>query len=118
MPQTPEPPEPGHEHQHRPPRKRNIGRVFTEAGDEIAVDHLYDPDPDPCPDCGGDCIAAGMIGMTAGSITVTLIPEEALLLASRLERAVNVVLETMEDPPDIERDMARFAPAGPGEPPQ
>jgi len=37
-----------------------------------------------------------------------LTPDEALLLADRLKRAADLVLETLEDPPDLEREAARF----------
>jgi hypothetical protein len=45
------------------------------------------------------------------SETVLLSAEEALTLANRLVRVANLILESEEDRPDIERDMARFAAA-------
>jgi hypothetical protein len=105
MPDTgqPEPGEHGHEL-----HARNIGRVFTADDDEIAVDHLYDHDSEPCPNCGGKCITAGLVGLVLNTESAMLTPDEALLLADRLKRAADLVLETLEDPPDLEREAARF----------
>ena len=103
-----------HDHGHEAPpfQSRNIARLFTDDGSEISVDHLYAASADlaPCPDCGGACVSAGMIGLDVlVDGPVLLSPEEALLLINRLQRAVNVVLETMEDPPDMDREAARLA---------
>ena len=88
-------------------RERNIGRIDT-GEDEISVDHLYDSEPAACPGCGGRCVAPGLVALTVTDESVLLTPEEALLLANRLTRAANLVLETMEDAPDAEREAARF----------
>jgi len=102
--------EPGHDCR---PRVRNIGRVYTAAGDEISIDHLYHPDPDPCPACGGKCETVGAVGLTVNGEFAPLDPEEALLVVNRLARGVSIALETMEEPPDLAREIARFA----GDPP-
>jgi hypothetical protein len=43
--------------------------------------------------------------------SMVMTPEDALMLANRLTRAANLVLETMEDAPDVEREAARYGPA-------
>lgn len=99
-----------HGHEHAPVfRDRIIGTVFTGHDEEITVGHVYDSAAEPCPGCGGPCVSAGMIALDVlADGPALLTPEEALLLANRLTRAANLVLETMEDAPDAEREAARF----------
>jgi hypothetical protein len=97
-----------HDHETAPPgRVRNIATLFLEDGTGIAISHLYPPELQECPDCGSSYVSAGLVGMTVDDPESAMTPEEALLLANRLTRAANFVLEMMEDPPDIEREAAR-----------
>ena len=107
----PENPEPGHEHDVPPFRERNIAELYTADGSEIRVDHLYvaTADLEPCPDCGGEVVSAGLVGLVVDGSPAVLSSEEALLLANRLTRAADVALEAMEDPPDMDREAARLA---------
>lgn len=113
--------DPGHDHEHEfPPfRSRNLTELSTTDGSEISVDHLYvaADDLEPCPNCGGACVSAGLIGLSVDASAAVLSPEEALLLINRLQRAVSLVLETLEDPPDMDREAARLGfPASPDHP--
>jgi hypothetical protein len=45
---------------------------------------------------------------------VLLFPDQALLLANRLIRAANLVMESDEGLPDVEREAARFHGHGEG----
>ncbi len=67
--------------------------------------------------CGLPAHDPGNVGMTVTGrdgqgreVTLDLqaTPEGALLLADRLARAANLALESVEDLPDMEREMARF----------
>jgi len=103
-------------------RSRTIGRVYPADEDTvIIVDHVYEPEPGlVCEHCGKQGHDPGMVGLVISSlddedgepdsIPVLMSAEDALLLANRLQRAANLVLESEEGLPDIERDMARFAP--------
>ena len=101
------------EHVHS--RTRNIWHTMLDdgEGDEdgtfIAVDHLYLPDGSfNCQDCGAPGHDPGMVGLIVGDGSALLEPELALTLANRIARAANLILESMEQPPDIEREAARF----------
>ena len=98
-------------------RSRTIGTVLAEASDtEIAVEHVYFPEGQiTCDGCGSGH-DPGMVGMIIdggeeNNASLLLTPEEALLLANRLTRGANLVLESAEQPADIERDIARLAAA-------
>lgn len=98
-------------------RSRTIGTILAEASNtEIAVEHVYFPEGVVTCDGCGSGHDPGMVGMILSgddenSASLLLSPEEALLLANRIQRAVNLVLESAEQPADIERDIARLAAA-------
>lgn len=101
----------GHEfHEHPAPRERNIADFETADGTSIRIDHLFiaAEDLEPCPNCGGQCVSAGLVGLVLDEVPAVLSPEEALMVANRLTRAANLVLETLEDAPDPEREAVRF----------
>ena len=107
----------GHVHpEHVHSRTRNIWNTILDdgGGDDdgtlIAVDHVYLPEGsfDDCGDPGHD---PGLVGIIVGDGGALLEPELALVLADRIKRAAHLVLESREEPADIERDMARFAAA-------
>ena len=110
------------EHVHS--RTRNIWHTMLDDGEGeddgtfIAVDHLYLPDGSfNCQDCGKPGHDPGMVGLIVGDGSALIDAELALTLADRLTRAAHLVLESQEEPADIERDVARFAAAArdPGE---
>ena len=96
-------------------RIRTIGRVFPGPCDDamVIVEHVYEPDGVDTCHCGAPTHDPGMVGLVVAhgeeSTGVMLFAEEALTLANRLTRAATLVLESMEDTPDIEREAARFA---------
>ena len=102
-----------HEHDdgcgHPPLRARNIGYLNAEDGSEISVDHLYVAGPETCSrdGCGNPAVSPGLIGLTLDDAMGMFTPAEALLIANRLTRAANIVLEAEEQLPDIEREAAR-----------
>lgn len=99
-----------------PLRQRSVLRLELEGQQAtVIVDHVYlgAGDTDPCEDCGGVVHDEGAVGLAVddhGEMvnSVILSPEEALLVANRLTRAANLVLEGGEDAPDLEREVARF----------
>lgn len=97
-------------HQHSDLVARNVWTGVTTDGSRISIDHLYPAEPEPCCACGGDCITAGLVGLILDDAVAMLTPEEAGLLANRLTRAENLVLEMTEDTPDPDREAARYAP--------
>lgn len=99
-----------------PMRTRTIGVVFGDCGgDRIAVEHVFAPEGAfECDDCGAPGHDPGMVGLGIDGddrqqAYAMLSPEEALLIANRLTRAAELVLESAEDVPDVEREAARFA---------
>lgn len=103
-------------------RSRAIGRVYPDDDTVITVEHVYEPDgTSVCDDCGRPAHDPGMVGLVISSlddedgepdaVPVLMSAEDALTLANRLTRAASLVLESEEGLPDIERDMARYAPA-------
>ena len=101
--------EPQHDHVHF--RTRNIWHAILDDDEEtcIAVDHIYLPDGSfTCEDCGRPGHDPGMVGLIVGDGAAQMEPELALLLADRLTRAAHLVLESQEEPPDVEREAARF----------
>ena len=105
------------EHEHIPLRMRVIGSVYPSDDVAITVEHVYAPGAAPCGGCGQHAHDPGIVGLAIDRgeeqpVLVSLAAEDALLLANRLTRAANVVLELGEDTPDIEREAARFAPEG------
>ena len=90
-------------------------------GPAVIVDHVYEPEGMTTCECGAPGHDPGMVGlMLAGgekkAVSVLLTPERALLVANRLTRAANFALESGEDPLDLDREAARYAPhEAPGE---
>jgi hypothetical protein len=100
-------------------RSRTIGVIPADEDTDIVVQHVYHPDGSfCCEDCGSthDPGLAGLIVTAGGEPVVSLLltAEEAAALANRLDRVVNLIYESREAVPDIEREAARFAPAAPG----
>ena len=100
--------------EHIPPsplRNRNLLEMELDDETVILVDHVYMPEGAArvCPDCGGPGHNAGMVGLILDGACGLLSPEEALLLADRLVRGAHLVLESTEDPPDVEREAARYS---------
>jgi hypothetical protein len=114
------------EHQHVPVCYRNLGTITLDEQDAtIEVDHVYIREGAvKCDDCGAPGHDPGEVGLilatgdgeTARVIQVLLAPEVALTLANRLTRGANLILESEEDVPDMEREAARYGgvPADPG----
>jgi hypothetical protein len=105
------------EHDRPALRTRTIGSVYPSDDVMIIVEHVYAPGTAPCDGCGQHAHDPGVVGMIIDRdehdpFAVSLSAEDALLLANRLTRAANLVLELGEDTPDIEREAARFAPEG------
>lgn len=90
--------------------------TYTTDDDTIVlVEHVFAAEghAGKCDECGQDAHDPGVVGLAlAGdngtTMSVLVPPEVALLIANRLERAANAVLESMEEPEDLERSMARF----------
>jgi len=104
---------------HPPLRARNIATLFTDDGSEISVNHLYVAGPETCSHdgCENPAVSPGLVGLTLDDAAGMFTPAEALLIANRLTRAANIVLETEEQLPDIERESARHTiGTGTGEP--
>lgn len=97
-------------------RVRTVGMVHGTDGSAISVDHVFLPEGAfTCDDCGEPGHDPGGVGLfldegEEGSpfARALLTPEEALVLANRLQRAASLVLESLEDVADIEREAARF----------
>ncbi|MGE5287798.1 MAG: hypothetical protein ACM3ML_11445 [Micromonosporaceae bacterium] len=98
------------------PRFRIVGSVQVEDDTTIWIDHVFtigtSPDGDPDKGyvgltiTGDDAVDADNLRLVAKSACL-LTAEEALLLADRLQRAAQFVLETDEDLPDPEREYRR-----------
>lgn len=91
-------------------RTRSVGHLHLDTpGHAIAVDHVYAPDGVLDGDgTGHDPGRVGLVvkeGEHAGSVLLTA--SQALSLANRLTRAASLVLESGEDPADVEREAAR-----------
>lgn len=117
--QTPEAP---------PVRARTILHLHLDDGSFVAVDHVYEPEGSAtCSEdgCGAPAHDPGMVGLLLSDDDTTasalMSAGDALILAERLQRAASLVMESMEDTPDLEREAARYgSPAQeavtPGEP--
>lgn len=102
-------------------RTRTLGCIHPDEDTVIVVEHVYEPDgASSCEHCGDPAHDPGMVGLvistedgdgTVQTSSVLMAAEDALVLANRLSRAASAVLESAEGPPDIERDIARFAAA-------
>lgn len=90
--------------------------VDGEAEKDLVIEHVYLPEGMAGQCCHDDCLNPahdpGVVGLVLGAENALLSAEEALMLANRLTRAANLILESEEDRPDIERDMARFGAGG------
>ena len=111
--------EPEHEHDEVQLRTRAI--FHLDLGDQdsfIGVGHIYAAEGTlACDNCGGARHDPGFIALMVGEEQALLDPGDALMLAERLQRAASLVMEAMEDAPDIEREAARYSvPAEPGSP--
>jgi hypothetical protein len=82
---------------------------------DLLVEHVYIPEGEAgeCPHCGRPAHDPGLVGLVVGDSSALLTAEEALTVANRLTRAANLVLESEEDVPDIEREAARLSAGGP-----
>jgi hypothetical protein len=96
-------------------RSRTVGCLHPADDNSITVDHVYLPEGShECsePGCVRPAHDPGMVGliMSEGdnAVSALLEPEEALILAERLTRAASLVLESGEDPADIEREAAKY----------
>jgi hypothetical protein len=99
-------------------RCRSVGHLDYD-DISLSVAHVFaaEGESGKCTHCGENAHDEGGVGLAITGITedgqeVTLdalmAPEDALLLANRLTRAANMALESGEDLPDIEREMAKF----------
>ena len=104
------------DHEHTPLHTRTIGAVYPADDTAITIEHVYQPGTEPCHGCGGHAHDPGIVGIIIDrgdeqeTVLVSLSAEDALLLANRLTRAGNIVLELGEDAQDIDREAARFVP--------
>ena len=86
---------------------------------DLLVEHVYLPEgAAKCENCGKPHQDPGLVGLIVGDESALLTAEEALVLANRLTRAANLVLEAEEDVADIEREAARLAAGGREEVPE
>lgn len=99
-------------------RVRAVGHVHCDDDVVVVVDHVYMADGSfPCDDCGQPGHDPGMVGMGISEgdeedsrhASALMTPEAALTVINRLQRAVNMVLESSEDVPDVEREANRYA---------
>lgn len=99
-------------------RARTLHTLYADDGSEITVEHVYLPEgaAGRCEECGGPAHDPGHVGLVIddGMATCLLTPEEALVLANRLARAANLILESSEEPADVEREIARLGAATDG----
>jgi hypothetical protein len=84
---------------------RTVGGITCEDL-SVWVDHVYTMEP--CEHCRPE---PGLVGLTVDQdgtvMSVLLIPDDALVIANRLQRAANLVMESGEDVPDPEREYRR-----------
>lgn len=103
------------QHTHEAPelRERIIGGVQPCEGANVIVSHIYQPDGAETCDHGHPSHDPGVVELYVEHgedvVTVQMLPGAALMLANRLTRTVNLILESAEDVPDVEREAARFA---------
>ena len=76
----------------------------------VEVEHVYlaEQDVGTCENCHLPHRNPGMVALAVGDESVLLSEGEALRVAHRLIRGADLCAEAGEDPPDLERDMARF----------
>ncbi len=101
------------DHDHGELKTRLVGCIDADFETSIAVEHVYD---NGVCECG--ILNTGFVGIRILNGIRNEHPEEkwanalldahkALLLADRITRAAHLVLETTEQPPDIEREFLR-----------
>ena len=94
-------------------RVRNIGIVSPGEGATVWLDHVWETRPR-----GHGRRDEGAVGLMleAGGqqVGVFLGPEDGLMLADRIRRAVDLVLEISEDEPETETDREYRVPSRPG----
>ena len=109
-------PEP-HEHVHA--KSRTIGVIH---GDDcrVFIEHVYLPDGAfACDECGEPGHDPGMVRIVIAQDTgpddddvivavADLAPCEGLTVANRITRVVNLVYESAEDSPDLDREAAKY----------
>jgi hypothetical protein len=101
-----------------PLRSRTLLSMMVDCGcgDEdhedtlVEVEHVYlaEEDVGTCENCGCPHRNPGMVALAVGDESVLLSEGEALRVAHRLIRGADLCAEAGEDPPDLQRDMARF----------
>ena len=103
-------PEDEHGHEQPPFCRRNIIDLDTTDGSRVIIDHLFPAagDTPRCPSCDGLCIAPGLVGLVLDDASGLFTAEEALLIANRLTRGANLVLEATEDATDLSREAAKL----------
>jgi hypothetical protein len=98
-----------------PLRTRTVWHMLLDDDTDLIVQHVYLPEGAAGKCSHGGCENPahdpGMVGLILGGETALLTPEDALVVANRITRAANLVLESEEDCPDIEREAARFGAA-------
>jgi hypothetical protein len=93
-------------------RVRNIGIVCPGEGMTVWVDHVWDTRPRA--HGRRDEGAVGLMLEAGGQqLGVFLGPEDGLMLADRIRRAVDLVLEISEDEPETETDREYQPPTRP-----
>jgi hypothetical protein len=93
-----------------PTKIRHVGFFETESGEHIGVAHLFDNQT--CPEHGHLLITNSALVLMVNGDNAVLDVGEALLLADRLMRAAQLVLEAGEDVADVEREVIRHQPHG------
>ena len=98
-------------------RHRIVGVIHPCGDSAVVVAHLYEPEGTSgqceCDDCENDAHDPGMVDLFVehgeDDVSVQMFPAMALELANRLTRTANLILESLEDVPDVEREAARFS---------
>jgi hypothetical protein len=84
-------------------RVRNIGIICPGEGTTVWVDHVWDTRPRG-PGRRDEGAVGLMIEAGGQQLGVFLGPEDGLMVANRIRRAVDLVLEISEDEPETETD--------------
>jgi hypothetical protein len=94
-----------HEHDDEPLHVRTVGGI-TADNISIQVDHVYTMET-----CEHGHPEPGLVGLAVfkddDRLSVLLSPDDALIIANRLQRAANLVMEAGEDLPNPEREYRR-----------
>lgn len=103
--------EPEHDEE-APIRSRIVGAIQPCEDSSVMVSHVYEPDGVENCEHGHPSHDPGMVELYVqhgeDDVMVQIFPGAALTLANRLTRAANLALESMEEPPDLEREAGRF----------